>query len=256
MTEKEALEKFYNCTAADDLEGALAALKSVSAETLNERDGDDYDMLIQSTVDGDECAVEALLRDNRCDVTHEENLCGMKASDFARGCPEGSRIRRAFETAPLPRYIFRDGKLIDRGDIYDLITEGTLEPDEGCLAMLSDYECARLLAGGKIGREDFEKRVDPRELHWEGQIALLIGDEEYGKRFVDWAYIRGAAEPDEWLSFLRDLPQYAHEADWEKLMREGSPEAWRKLLEVRPALAERCHPELLRLLGKAEEAKA
>ncbi|MBQ7209217.1 MAG: hypothetical protein IJS01_15585 [Lentisphaeria bacterium] len=99
MTEKEALKKFYECTAADDLEGALTALKFISAETLNARDDDDYDMLIQATVDGDACAVEALLRDNRCDVTHEENLCGMKAADFARGCPAESRIRRAFDAA-------------------------------------------------------------------------------------------------------------------------------------------------------------
>ena len=97
MTEKEALEKFYNCTAADDLEGALAALKSVSAETLNERDGDDYDMLIQAAVGEDVCAVQALLEDGRCDLTHQENLCGRHAYDYALDLPEDSPIRRAFQ---------------------------------------------------------------------------------------------------------------------------------------------------------------
>ena len=59
---------------------------------------------------------------------------------------------------------------------------------------------------------------------------------EYGRKFVNWDYIREAAEPDEWLSFLRDLPQYAAEADWKKLASEGSKESLQALLALRPEL--------------------
>ena len=56
---------------------------------------------------------------------------------------------------------------------------------------------------------------------------------------VDWKYIRFAAKPDEWLSLLCDLPEYAGEADWEKLIMEGGAEAWQDLIKVRPEFAER-----------------
>lgn len=236
MTEQEALKRFIKCANLDDFGGALEALKYISAETLNRQDGDDYDMLIQATVNGNPCAVEALLKDGRCDITHWENLCGRRAYDFAMDYPEDSRIRQAFLNAPPPEYIFRNGELIRRGDIYDRIMDGTLEADEGCFSLLEHFFCADLVVKGKVSKEDFESWINPKELYWEGQIALLMGDEEYGKKFVNWEYIRDAAEPDEWLSFLRDLPQYAGEADWRKLIMEGSPDAWRRLLEVRPAI--------------------
>jgi hypothetical protein len=99
-----------------------------------------------------------------------------------------------------------------------------------------DFYRAQLVVNGKISKEDFESLTDPEELYWEGQIVLLIGDEEYGKKFVNWDYIRETAEPDEWLAFLRDLPQYACEADWKKLAEEGSKESLQSLLAVRPEL--------------------
>ena len=96
MTEKEALERFIRCTGRNDVDGALAALKSVSAETLNRQDGDGYDMLIQAAVSGNVCAMEALLKDGRCDLAHRENLCGMTAEDYALEFPEDCRVRQYF----------------------------------------------------------------------------------------------------------------------------------------------------------------
>lgn len=96
MTEKEAVARFYACTENNDLAGAVEALKMVSAEKINFHDDDDYDMLIQAVMDEDACAVEALLIDNRCDLEHYENLCGMTAREFALDYPEDSRIRQLF----------------------------------------------------------------------------------------------------------------------------------------------------------------
>lgn len=104
MTEKDALRNFYECVNCDDLDGALAALKSISAETLNHQDGDDYDLLIQAAATGNDCAVEALLKDGRCDTTHEENLCGRTAFDFGMDYPADSRIHQAFAAAMPERY--------------------------------------------------------------------------------------------------------------------------------------------------------
>ena len=131
-------------------------------------------------------------------------------------------------------------------DIRDLpgkASDGTArEPaiDEARFKALPDDFTRVLLAGrGKVSKRDFEKwmEVDLYPLCWEAQIALLLTDEEYAQKFLDWDYIRSAAEPHEWLSFLRDLPQYAAEADWDKLNAEGPPSSWRALLEVRPELA-------------------
>ena len=97
MNEKDALKKFHECSANNDLDGAYEALKHISAETINFQNDDDYDMLIQATVDGNTCAVEALLNDGRCDLTHEENLCGMTAYEFSKDYASDSRIRQLFQ---------------------------------------------------------------------------------------------------------------------------------------------------------------
>jgi ankyrin repeat protein len=97
MNEKDALKKFRESTICNDLPGASEALKHISAETINFQDDDDYDMLIQATVDGNSCAVEALLEDGRCDLTHVENLCGMSAYDFSKDYAPDSRIYQLFQ---------------------------------------------------------------------------------------------------------------------------------------------------------------
>lgn len=235
MNEKDAPKKFYECAGRNDLQGCLESLKDISTRTLNKQDNDGYDMLISAVVSGNECAVTALLQDNRCDRTHEENLCGMTAEGFTADHPEDSPIRQAFANAQMQKFICRDGKVIKRSDIFDCIMNDTLECDKGCFDMLpGDFYRAQLVVNGKVSKEDFESWTDPAELYWEGQIVLLTGDEEYGKKFVVWDYIRNAAEPDEWLSFLRDLPQYAHEADWDKLIKEGSKSCWEALLDAHP----------------------
>ena len=240
MNEKDALKKFYECANNNDLPGCLESLKDISIDTLNKQDNDDYDMLISSVVSGNECAVTALLQDNRCDRTHEENLCGMTAEEFAMDYPENYPIRQAFANAPMQEFIYRDGKVIDRNDIFDRIMDNTLECDKGCFDMLSgDYYRAELVVNGKVSKADFESWLNPAELHWEGQIALLIGDEEYGKKFVDWEYIRAAASANDWLSFLRDLPQYADKADWNKLIKEGSKASWETLVNIRSEFQEK-----------------
>ena len=240
MNEKEALKKFYECADHNDLSGCLESLKDISIDTLNKQDDDDYDMLIQAVVSGNECAVTALLRDNRCDRTHTENLCGMTAEKFAMAYPEDSPVREAFAQSPMQDFIYRDGQVIDRSDIFDRIMDDTLECDKGCFDMLpGDFYRAQLVVNGKVSKEDFEEWINPAELYWEAQIVLLIGDEEYGKTVVDWDYIRDAADPNEWLSFLRDLPQYAQEADWEMLRNEGSEANWQDLLAVHPEFEEK-----------------
>ena len=235
MNEKDALKKFYECANNNDLPGCLESLKDISIDILNKQDDDDYDMLISAVVSGNECAVTALLQDNRCDRTHEENLCGMTAEQFAMDYPEDSPIRQAFAEAPAQEFIYRDGKVIDRSDIFDRIMDDTIECDKGCFDMLpGDFYRAELVVNGKVNKPDFENWIIPAELHWEAQIALLIGDEKYGKKFVDWDYIREAASADEWLSFLRDLPQFANKADWDKLIKEGGKARWKALADARP----------------------
>ena len=240
MNEKDALKKFYECANNNDLAGCLESLKDISIDTLNQQDDDDYDMLISAVVSGNACAVTALLQDNRCDRTHEENLCGMTAEQFAMDYPEDSPIRQAFANAPMQDLIYRDGKVIDRSDIFDRIMDNTIECDKGCFDMLAgDFYRAQLVVNGKVSKADFESWLNPAELYWDAQIALLISDEEYGKKFVDWDYIRDAASADEWLSFLRDLPQYADKADWDKLFKEGSHTSWKALADARPEFQEK-----------------
>ena len=240
MNEQDSLKKFCECANNNDLSGCLESLKNISIDTLNKQDADDYDMLIQAVMNENDCAVIALLQDNRCDRTHEENLCGMTAEDFAMLYPEGSPIRQAFANAPAQEFIYRNGKVIDRRDIFDRIMDNTIFCNKGCFDMLpGDFYRAELVVNGKISKEDFESWVNPKELHWEAQIALLIGDEEYGKKFVDWDYIREAASANEWLSFLRDLPQYADKADWDKLFKEGHYKSWEVLVKARPEFQEK-----------------
>ena len=240
MNEKDAVRKFCDCANCDDLSGCLESLKDISIETLNKQDNDDYDMLISAVVSGNECAVIALLQDNRCDRTHEENLCGLTAEEFALTYPEDSPIRQAFANAPEQDFIYRYGKLIKREDIFKHIMDDFIECDKGCFDLLpGDFYRAQLVVNGKISKEDFESWMNPAEMYWEGQIALLTGDEEYGRKFVDWDYIRDAAEADEWLSFLRDLPQYADKADWDKIFREGCKSSWEALVNARPEFQEK-----------------
>ena len=235
MNEKDAIKKFYECANNNDLAGCLDSLKNISIDTLNKQDDDDYDMLISAVVAGNECAVCALIQDKRCDWTHVENLCGMTAKDFANDYPIDSQIYQAFELENRPNFIYRDGKVIERNDIFDRIMDDTIECDKGCFDMLSgDFYRAELVVNGKVSKPDFESWVNPAELYWEAQIALLIGDEEYGKKFVDWDYIREVASANEWLSFLRDLPQYADKADWDKLFNEGHNRSWKALADARP----------------------
>ena len=235
MTEKEAIRKFYACANFNDLPGCLEALKHISTDTINRQDDDGYDMLISEAVSGNDCAVTALLQDNRCDRTHEEDLCGLRAEEFALDYPEDSPIRQAFYDAPLQEFIYRDGEIIDQNDIFDRIMNDSLECDKGCFDMLpGDYYRAKLLVNGKVSKEDFEAWINPEELYWEAQLALLAGDEEYGKKFVDWNYIREEAEANDWLDFLQAMPHYAGEADWEKIIKEGSKNYWVELVEARP----------------------
>ena len=240
MRENDAVRKFYACAAKNDVNGCLESLKDISIDTLNKQDDDNYDMLISAVVSGNECAVKALLQDNRCDRTHKENLCGMTAEEFALDYPENSPIRQAFDDAPMQKFIYRDGRVTAREDIFENIMNDSLEADKGCFDMLpGDFYRVQLVVNGKISKEDFESWLNPAELYWDAQIALLIGDEEYAEKFVDWDYIREAASANEWLSFLRDLPRYADKADWDKLFNEGSRNSWKALADARPEFQEK-----------------
>ena len=235
MNEQDAINKFFYYARHNDLAACQEVVKYISIDTLNRQDSDDYDMLIEAVVAENTCAVIALLQDNRCDRTHVENLCGMTAWEYAMDYPENSPIRQAFAEAPMQDFVYRDGKVINRSDIFDRIMDDTLECDKGCFDMLpGDFYRAELVVNGKVSKDDFESWIIPEELHWEGQIALLTGDEEYGKKFVDWDYIRDAASASEWLSFLRDLPQYADKANWDKLFKEGHYRSWKALADARP----------------------
>lgn len=240
MNEQDACKKFYECADSNDLEGCLAALKDISVERLNRRDDDDYDMLIQAVVAGNECAVEALLLDNRCDRTHEENLCGYTAEMFAMDYPADSRIYQAFMEAPMQEFIWRDGEIIRREDIFDRLMDGTLEADQGCIDMLySDVARVQLLLEGKISKTDFENWAHPEELLWEGLLALLAGDGEYGSQFANWDYINDAAEADALLEFLQFCPQFADKVDWERLIKDGRQRSWKALADARPEFQEK-----------------
>ena len=92
MTEQDAICKFYDYANYEILEGAMEALKFISDETLNRQDDDGYDMLIQACVAENKCAVEALLRSGRCDLTHRDSLCGMTAEEYAEESPELKKL--------------------------------------------------------------------------------------------------------------------------------------------------------------------
>ena len=138
-----------------------------------------------------------------------------------------------------PDFFRRNGEIIPKGEVYDRIEAGTLAADKELFDSLEgDFFRAMLAGKGKVSKRDFEAwmELDKYPLYWEAQIALLLTDPEYAQKFVDWDDIRAGASAGEWLSFLRDLPEYAAEADWEKLNAEGTPSSWRKLLEIRPEL--------------------
>jgi len=80
MTEKEAIKKFYECANNDDLTGCLEVLQEISVHTINEQDNDGYNMLISAAVAGNPCAVEALIKSGKCDLTLE--MVCLKSSRF------------------------------------------------------------------------------------------------------------------------------------------------------------------------------
>lgn len=235
MDENNAIKNFHISCKNNDLTGAMNALKSISTQTINQQDDDGYNMLIQAVVSNNECACIALLKENRCDRTLEEDLCGLTAYELSQQYPKNSPICEAFNNAEFQTFIYRNKRVIPRADIYDEIMQGTLEVDKGILDMLpGDYYRAMLVVNNKISKDEFSQYINKDEFHYEGQITLLIYDEEYGKQFVDWSYIREYATADEWLSFLRDIPQYAHECNWNKVIKEGSLDSWRDLIKVCP----------------------
>ena len=157
MTEKELHREFTACVNRDDFEGSLAALEKLSAEAINRQCDDGYDMLISAVVSGSPCAVEALLHDGRCDRTNRECLCGLTAEEFALDEPAESRIRIAFEESLPAQYIFRNGVLIPREEIFHLIMTDQLEAEEGALSLLPLSTCAKLLQHNKISEECMEE---------------------------------------------------------------------------------------------------
>lgn len=100
MENTKAMTDFCKAADAGDYAAACEALKFIPREVVNERDGDDYDMLITAVQNGSVTAVRALLASGKCDLEHRENLCGMTAREFAQDYPAGSPMRRAFEEVP------------------------------------------------------------------------------------------------------------------------------------------------------------
>ena len=104
-----------------------------------------------------------------------------------------------------PDFFYRNGEAIPKDEVYDRIEAGTLAADKELFDSLdSDFSRAMLAGKGKVSKRDFEAwmELDKYPLYWEAQIALLLTDPEYAQKFLNWDYIRSAAEPDEWLSFL------------------------------------------------------
>jgi hypothetical protein len=160
MTEKEIFREFTECANRDDFEGCLAALAQLSPEAINRQCDDGYDMLISAVVSGNACAVEALLHDGRCDRTNRECLCGLTAEEFALDNPEDSEIRIAFEEALPAQYIYREGHLIPREEIFHLIMTDQLEADEGALSLLPSSTCEKLVKNNKISEECMESLLE------------------------------------------------------------------------------------------------
>ena len=162
MNEKEAFIEFYDCVRRDNFPGCLEALKKLSVEAINRQDDDGYDMLIEAVVAGNECAVEALLQDGRCDWSNRECLCGMTAEELSRSYPEDSGIRLAFVEEAPGKIIFRNGKVIPGEEIYQRIMNDELEADEGCLYMLPEHVCAKLALSGKVSSDVWEYALEIR----------------------------------------------------------------------------------------------
>ena len=95
----------------------------------------------------------------------------MTAEEFALDNPEDSEIRIAFEEAFPAQYIYRDGVLIPREEIFHLIMTDQLEADEGALTLLPLSTCAKLLAHNKISEECMEAL----EEYYPGLAADLHG---------------------------------------------------------------------------------
>ena len=236
MVNDEKIRKFIDCIHAGDRGGAKAALAALTVAELNTPDGTGRTLLARFTAENNAVAVRMLLKDGRCDWSV---VCrdGKTARELAT-----PGTRAPFAEYSAPDFFWRGGEAIPKNEVCDRIAAGTLAVDEALFDALPDDFTRALLTGkGKVSKSDFEKwmEVDKFPLYWEAQIALLLTDAEYAKKFVDWDCIRSAAEPDEWLSFLRDLPEYADEADWDQLALEGDAGAWQKLLKVRPEFTER-----------------
>ena len=236
MKSDEKIRKFIDCVKAGDRGGTKAALAALTVAELNTPDETGRTPLARFAAENNAAAVKLLLKDRRSDPSV---VCrdGRTARELATG-----PVRELFDRASSPDFFWRGGEIIPKGEVCDRIEAGTLAVDEALFDALPDDFTRALLAGeGKVSKRDFEAwmEVDKYPLYWEAQIALLLTDAEYAQKFLDWDYIRSAAEPDEWLSFLRDLPQYADEADWDKLALEGDAESWQRLLKVRPEFAER-----------------
>ena len=236
MIDNEKIRKFIDCVKSGDRGGAKAALAALTVAELNTPDETGRTLLARFATENNAAAVKLLLKDRRSD---QSVVCrdGKTALELA-----AEPVRELLEGASSPDFFWRGGEAIPKTEVHDRIEAGTLAVDEAIFNALPDDFTRALLTGkGKVAKTDFEKwmEVDKFPLYWEAQIALLLTDAEYTQKFLDWDYIRSAAEPDEWLSFLRDLPQYAGEADWDKLALEGSAESWQKLLKVRPEFTER-----------------
>ena len=236
MENDSALRKFYDCIASGDRRAAKAALEAVPLAALNTPDETGRTPLARFVAENDAVAVGMLLRDGRSDWS------------IAEGVGSGARytaprtLKKLFERYSPPDFFYRNGEAIPADEVWKRVDAGTLAVDEALFDSLEgDFFRAMLAGEGKVSKADFEKwmETDRFPLYWEAQIALLLTDPEYAQKFVDWEYIRSAAEANEWLSFLRDLPEYADEADWDKLALEGDALAWRELLKVRPEFAER-----------------
>ena len=236
MERDDALREFISRVRGGDRRGAKAALKAVPTAELNTPDETGRTPLARFAMENNAAAVKLLLKDRRSDPSI---VCrgGKTALELA-----AEPVKKLLEGASSPEFFWRNGEVIPKREVRDRIETGTLAVDKALFDALPDDFTRALLTGkGKVAKRDFEKwmEVDKFPLYWEAQIALLLTDAEYARKFVDWDCIRSAAEPDEWLSFLRDLPEYADEADWDKLALEGDAGAWQKLLKVRPEFIER-----------------
>ena len=232
----ERIQKFIDRVRAGDRGGARAALAALTVAELNTPDETGRTLLARFAMENNAAAVRLLLKDGRSDPSV---VCrdGKTARELAAG-----PVRELLDGASSPEFFWRNGGAVPRNELRARLEAGTLAADEAIFDALPDDFTRALLTGkGKVSKRDFEKwmEVDEFPLCWEAQIALLLTDAEYAQKFLDWDCIRSAAEPDEWLSFLRDLPECADEADWDKLAMEGDAEAWQKLLKVRPEFTER-----------------